>query len=108
MDNREVEALVLRIARLQHSYNQGVLLPKTITCLDLSQSVTWLHFVSRRWLFVASLDNYVSKVSCWDLSLINNGLLEPLAKCFLPGPAKTGQIEAQPEGLVITIGVGLL
>ncbi|KIM83834.1 hypothetical protein PILCRDRAFT_87817 [Piloderma croceum F 1598] len=87
INHHEVEGLILRTARLGNLCNQGVLFRKAVKHLDVAQTVTWLHLVNGRWLFVASSDNYT--------------------KCFLPGPEKMGQIEVQPEGLVIALGVGL-
>lgn len=75
--------------------------------MKLSQPVHWLRLVAGRWLMVASWDHSISKLSCWDISLVTRGLLEPVAECFLSGPVKTGQVEIQPgTGIVIGLSVG--
>ncbi|KAJ7703921.1 hypothetical protein B0H17DRAFT_1193853 [Mycena rosella] len=100
-DAGALEALVRRVDRLTRRWNANDLSPVNVWRLHLCQSITWLRFVSGRWLFVASSDNDVSKISCWDLSVIFRGGTEPIAEAYLPGPVKTARLEVQASGVVL-------
>ncbi|KAJ7348070.1 hypothetical protein DFH08DRAFT_867310 [Mycena albidolilacea] len=107
LDAVALEALVRRVARLTHKRETGDLSPAKVWHLNaLPQSITWLRLVSGSWLFVASSDNYCSKISCWNLSLVFQGRMEPLAEAFLPGRVKTGKLEVQESGVVLALGLG--
>lgn len=104
----EIEALVLRTCRLKHLWSQSEITPKHTLPLHLPRSVDWLKLVNGKWLFVASSDRFVSKLSCWDLSisLATHGISKPLAECFLPDRVNSGRVEVQNLGVVIALGVG--
>lgn len=61
------------------------------------------YVVAGTWLFVASSDNHSSKISCWDLSMVFRGFIEPLAEAYLPGQVKTGKLEVQDSGIVLAV-----
>ncbi|KAJ7481477.1 hypothetical protein FB451DRAFT_129695 [Mycena latifolia] len=106
LDADALEALVRRMARLTRKWAIGDLSPVKIWRLYLPQSITWLRLVAGTWLFVASSDNHISKISCWDLSLVFQGYTEPLAEAYLPGHVKTGKLEVQDSGVVLALGLG--
>lgn len=106
LDVSTLEALVLRVARLAQKWRKNDICPVNVWRLDLCQSITWLRLVSGSWLFVASSDNDVSKISCWDLSLIFQGYTDPIAEAYLPGQVKTAQLEIQETGVVLALGLG--
>ncbi|KAK7017341.1 hypothetical protein R3P38DRAFT_3201791 [Favolaschia claudopus] len=62
-----LEALACRVARLDAKWKARDLSPVRDFQLRLPQSITWLRLVAGTWLFVASSDNYISKLTCWDV-----------------------------------------
>ncbi|KAF7302427.1 F-box domain-containing protein [Mycena chlorophos] len=74
--------------------------------LHLPQSVTWLRLVGGRWLFVASSDDKVSKLACWDVAFVLEGNARPVAEGYLPGRVKTGAVEAFDSEIVLALGLG--
>lgn len=105
LSSDSVEAIVLRAIHTSDSWSGGAVTPKRVMHLDLPQSVDWLKLVNGRWLIVASSDNYVSKLSCWDMSLVSTGSVKPSAECFLPGRVNTVKLEVQSNGVVIALGI---
>ncbi|KAJ7510507.1 hypothetical protein B0H11DRAFT_1959386 [Mycena galericulata] len=106
LDAGTLEALARRVSRLASRWTTGVLSPVQDWRFYLPQSVTWLRLVAGTWLFVASSDNDISKISCWDLTLVFQGYTEPLAEAYLPGQVKTGKLEVQSSGVVLALGLG--
>ncbi|KAJ7760687.1 hypothetical protein DFH07DRAFT_957522 [Mycena maculata] len=106
LDAGTLEALAHRVSRLSVEWEIGALTPVHDWRLDLPQSITWLRLVAGIWLFVASSDNHISKITCWDLSLVFQGSKEPLAEAYLPGQVKTGEMEMQDSGVVLALGLG--
>ncbi|KAJ7746321.1 hypothetical protein B0H16DRAFT_961522 [Mycena metata] len=106
LDAVALEALVRRLSRLADKWEAGNLSPIEISRLRLAQSITWLRLVNGNWLFVASSDNNVSRISCWDLSLVFQGSVEPVAEAYLPGRVKTAKLEVQSSGVVLALGLG--
>ncbi|KAJ6590932.1 hypothetical protein DFH09DRAFT_190435 [Mycena vulgaris] len=106
LDATALEALVRRMSTLSLKWAARDLSPVKIWRLYLPQSITWLRLVAGTWLFVASSDDHNSKISCWDLSLVFQGSLEPLAEAYLPGQVKTGKVEVQDSGVVLALGLG--
>ncbi|KAJ7130292.1 hypothetical protein C8R44DRAFT_978415 [Mycena epipterygia] len=106
LDTVTLEALVRRMSKLTHKWETGDLSPVKSWRLYLPQSITWLRLVAGTWLFVASSDNHSSKISCWDLSMVSQGVVEPLAEAYLPGQVKTGKLEVQDSGIVLALGLG--
>ena len=107
LTSNEIEALVLRTYRLNATWTpHSQITPKNIISLHLPQSVNWLKLVNGRWLFVASSDRFVSKLSCWDLSMAKRDVTNPLAECYLPDIVNSGKAEVQDQGVVIALGVG--
>ncbi|KAF7335416.1 F-box domain-containing protein [Mycena venus] len=101
-----LEALACRVARLDFKCETGTLSPVRDWRLYLPQSITWLRLVAGTWLFVASSDNHISKISCWDLTSVFQGHREPLTEAYLPGQVKTGKLEVQDSGVVLALGLG--
>ncbi|KAJ7860488.1 hypothetical protein B0H14DRAFT_2745071 [Mycena olivaceomarginata] len=106
LDSATLEALVRRVSHLAHKWETENLTPILSWGLNLPQSITWLRLVTGRWLFVASSDSCTSKISCWDLSSVFQGSIEPLAEVYLRDQAKTGQVEVQESGIVLALGLG--
>ncbi|KAJ7108058.1 hypothetical protein C8R43DRAFT_1044313 [Mycena crocata] len=106
LDAATLEALVLRVARVARQWKLNDICPVKAWRIHLPQSITWLRLVSGSCLFVASSDNEVSKISCWDLSLMFQGYMNPIAEAYLPGQVKTSQLEVQDEGIVLALGLG--
>ncbi|KAJ7746319.1 hypothetical protein B0H16DRAFT_961435 [Mycena metata] len=106
LDADTLEAVVQRLSRLADKWAAGNLSPVKTWRLRLAQSITWLRLVNGNWLFVASSNNNVSKISCWDLSLVFQGYIEPLAEAYLPGQVKTAKLEVQTCGVVLSLGLG--
>ncbi|KAJ7084031.1 hypothetical protein B0H15DRAFT_1023977 [Mycena belliarum] len=106
IDVDALEALVRRMACLTKKCATPNLPPVKLWRLFLPQSITWLRLVGGTWLFAASSDNDSSKISCWDLSLVFQGFIEPLAEAYLPGKVKTGKLEIQDSGIVLALGLG--
>ncbi|KAJ7161072.1 hypothetical protein C8R46DRAFT_1194422 [Mycena filopes] len=106
LDSATLEALVVRVSQVGCRWRKNDLLPVNAWQMGLPQSITWLRLVIGRWLFVASSDNHVSKIACWDLSLLFQGNLEPVAEAYLPGQVKTAQLEVQDTGIVLALGLG--
>ncbi|KAF7371037.1 hypothetical protein MSAN_00737900 [Mycena sanguinolenta] len=106
LNSSTIEALVRRVSRLAHKWETQDLSPVRSWKLHLPLAITWLRLVAGRWLFVASSDSSSSKISCWDLSLIFQGCMEPLAEAYLPGQVKTGKLEVQKLGIVLALGLG--
>ncbi|KAJ7816525.1 hypothetical protein B0H14DRAFT_2844671, partial [Mycena olivaceomarginata] len=106
LDSAALEALACRVSRLDMKWKTGVLSPTCDWGLHLPQSITWLRLVAGAWLFVASSDNHVSKISCWALASVFQGFKEPLAEAYLPGQVKTGKLEVQESGVVLALGLG--
>ncbi|KAJ6578630.1 hypothetical protein DFH09DRAFT_1448695 [Mycena vulgaris] len=104
----ELKALVTRVTRLAYRWRSQELCPVKVWRLYLLQSITWLRLVSGSWLFVASSDNHVSKISCWDLSLFFQGYPEPIAKAYLPEQVRTARLEVQDSGIVLAFGLVLV
>ncbi|KAJ7038950.1 hypothetical protein C8F04DRAFT_1392752 [Mycena alexandri] len=106
LDATALEALVVRVLRLARRWRNNDLFPVQVWRLNLCQSITWLRLVAGSWLFVASSDNYVSKITCWDMTLLFQNHMEPIAEAYLPGQVKTAQLEVQDSGIVIALGLG--
>jgi hypothetical protein len=106
LDAAELEALVVRVSQLKRKWTTNDISPVNVWRLKLPQSITWLRLVAGRWIFVASSDNEVSKISCWDLSSFFQGNIEPIAEAYLPGQVKTGQLEVQNGGIILALGLG--
>ncbi|KAJ7039678.1 hypothetical protein C8F04DRAFT_1254950 [Mycena alexandri] len=106
LDVIALEALARRLSRLADKWEAGNLSPVKNWRLRLAQSITWLRLVNGNWLFVASSDTSVSKISCWDLSLVFQGSIEPVAEAYLPGQVKTAKLEVQSSGVVLALGLG--
>ncbi|KAJ7130294.1 hypothetical protein C8R44DRAFT_64037 [Mycena epipterygia] len=94
------------MSRLTREWEARDLTPVNNWRLYLPQSITWLRLVAGTWLFVASSDNHSSKISCWDLSMVFQGVIEPLTEAYLPGQVKTGKLEVQDSGIVLALGLG--
>ncbi|KAJ7613759.1 hypothetical protein DFH06DRAFT_1369377 [Mycena polygramma] len=101
-----LEALVRRVAHLERKWSRKDLCPVDVWRMNLCQSITWLRLINGSWLLVASSDNHVSKISCWDLSLVFQGYTEPIAEAYLPGQVKTAQVQVQDTGVVLALGLG--
>ncbi|KAJ7602554.1 hypothetical protein DFH06DRAFT_1152737 [Mycena polygramma] len=106
LDSIALEALVRRVACLKRKWSRNNICPVDVWRLNLCQSITWLRLVNGSWLFVASSDNHVSKISCWDLSLVFQGYTEPIAEAYLSGQVKTAQVQVQDTGVVLALGLG--
>ncbi|KAJ6530911.1 hypothetical protein DFH09DRAFT_1409561 [Mycena vulgaris] len=106
LDTFTLEALVRRMSRLTRKWESRDLCPNNAWHLHLLQSITWICLVTGSWLFVASSDNHISKISCWDLSLVFQGYTESLAEAYLPGQVKTGKLEIQDCGVILALGLG--
>ncbi|KAJ6492782.1 hypothetical protein C8R47DRAFT_422002 [Mycena vitilis] len=106
LDAVALETLVIRISRLADKWRTNDICPVNVWHLNLCQSITWLRLVAGSWLFVASSDNHVSKISCWDLSLVFQGYTEPIAEAYLPGQVQTAKLEVQSTGVVLALGLG--
>ncbi|KAJ6485646.1 hypothetical protein C8R45DRAFT_930749 [Mycena sanguinolenta] len=106
LDSSTIEALVRRVSSLAHKWETQDLSPVRSWKLHLPLAISWLRLVAGKWLFVASSDNSSSKISCWDLSCIFQGSIEPLAEAYLPGQVKTGKLEVQQSGVVLALGLG--
>ncbi|KAJ6489027.1 hypothetical protein C8R45DRAFT_1143455 [Mycena sanguinolenta] len=104
LDAGALETLACRMAHFDIKWENGLLAPICNWRLYLPQSITWLRLVAGTWLFVASSDNYVSKISCWDLT--SRGCEKPLAEAYLPGRVKTGKPEVQDCVVVLALGLG--
>ncbi|KAJ7704421.1 hypothetical protein B0H17DRAFT_10931 [Mycena rosella] len=106
LDAVALEALVRRMARLADKWAARDLSPAKTWRFYLSHSITSICLVAGTWLFVASSDDHISKISCWDLSLVFEGYIEPLVEAYLPGQVKTGKLEVQDSGIVLALGLG--
>ncbi|KAJ7653734.1 hypothetical protein DFH06DRAFT_1417351 [Mycena polygramma] len=106
LDAVALEALVIRMACLARKWISKDPAPVTSWQLKLSQPITWLRLVAANWLFVASSDHSVSKISCWDLSLVFKGSTCPIAEAYIPGQVETAQLEVQDRGVVLALGLG--
>jgi hypothetical protein len=106
LDAVALEALVARVSQLKRKWMTNDISPVNVWRLKLPQSITWLRLVAGSWIFVASSDNEVSKISCWDLSSVFQGNTEPIAEAYLPGQVKTGQLEVQNGGIILALGLG--
>ncbi|KAJ7221823.1 hypothetical protein B0H12DRAFT_302740 [Mycena haematopus] len=84
LDSGALEVLACRMARLDVQWETGLLSSTRNWRLDLPQTITWLRLVAGTWLFVASSDNHVSKINCWDLTLVFRGRKEPVAEPIFP------------------------
>ncbi|KAJ7092389.1 hypothetical protein B0H15DRAFT_799543 [Mycena belliarum] len=107
LDAAAAEAVVTRVSCLARKWRAKDLCPVNVWRLYLCHSINWMRLVSGSWLFVASSDNHVSKISCWDLSLVFQGYTEPLAEAFLPGQVRTARLEVQASGIIIALGLDL-
>ncbi|KAJ7161169.1 hypothetical protein C8R46DRAFT_1353790 [Mycena filopes] len=107
LDGSAMESLVVRVSQLARKWQKQDLCPVNVWRMDISRSITWLRLVAGNWLFVASSDHDVSKISCWDLSLVFQGYTdsEPIAEAYLPGQVETAQLELQDVGVVLALGV---
>ncbi|KAJ7161171.1 hypothetical protein C8R46DRAFT_1194480 [Mycena filopes] len=105
LDSSALEALVVRVSQLARRWQKQDLCPVDVWRMDISRSITWLRLVAGNWLFVASSDHDVSKISCWDLSLVFQGYTAPIAEAYLPGRVETAQLELQDVGVVLALGV---
>jgi hypothetical protein len=106
MTGYKVETLVRRIACLADGWKDGRLSIKRVTRLDRPQAAMWLKPVTERWLLVASSDNYISRLSCFDASLAFSSSPEPLAECYFEGLIKTACAEVQDDHIIVSIGAG--
>lgn len=106
LDATILEALVVRVSRLTRRWRSNNLFPVQVWRLNLCQPITWLRLVAGSWLFVASSDNHVSKITCWDMSSVFQNYMEPIAEAYLPGQVKTAQLEIQDSGIVVALGLG--
>jgi hypothetical protein len=104
LDATALEALVVRVSQVTRRWCATNLCPVNVWRLYLCQSITWMQLVSGNWLFVASSDDEVSKISCWDLSLVFQGYTEPIAEAYLPGQVRTAHLEVQASGVVLALG----
>jgi hypothetical protein len=104
MTSHEVEILTRRIAQMDRDWDRGQVHPKSITRLDLPQSVTWLRLIAGRWLLVASSDSHTSRLCCFDTSRLAEST-KPATECFFAGRIQTGDVEVQSDGIVIALGV---
>jgi hypothetical protein len=86
LDGKQLEALVVRVSQLARRWRGNDLQPVKMRRIDIQYPITWLRLVSGGLLFVASSDNNVSKISCWDLSSIFKGFTEPIAEAYLHCP----------------------
>lgn len=73
--------------------------------MDLPRPVTWIRIVAARWLLVASSDEFVSELCCWNVKEALEGNTNPCARAYFHGPVETGEFEFNAEGLVIALGV---
>ncbi|KAJ7613783.1 hypothetical protein DFH06DRAFT_1307816 [Mycena polygramma] len=106
LDAVALEALVIRMACLARKWISKDPAPVTFMA---AQAVSTHHLASSRaanWLFVASSDHSVSKISCWDLSLVFKGSTCPIAEAYIPGQVETAQLEVQDRGVVLALGLG--
>ncbi|KAJ7748074.1 hypothetical protein B0H16DRAFT_911000 [Mycena metata] len=106
LDATILEALVVRVSRLTRRWRSNNLFPVQVWRLNLCQPITWLRLVAGSLLFVASSDNHVSKITCWDMSSVFQNYMEPIAEAYLPGQVKTAQLEIQDSGIVVALGLG--
>jgi hypothetical protein len=106
LDGKQLEALVVRVSQLARRWRGNDLQPVKMRRIDIQYPVTWLRLVSGGLLFVASSDNNVSKISCWDLSSIFKGFTEPIAEAYLPGKVQSARLEVQEGGVVLALGLG--
>ncbi|KAJ7709372.1 hypothetical protein B0H16DRAFT_1631167 [Mycena metata] len=104
LDGRALEALIVRVTQLARKWQKQDLCPVDVWRMDVHRSITW-RLVAGNWLFVASSDHEVSKISCWDLSLVFQGYTEPIAEAYLPGQVGTAQLEVQDTGIVLALGL---
>ncbi|KAK7017342.1 hypothetical protein R3P38DRAFT_2986696 [Favolaschia claudopus] len=106
LDTCALQALACRVAFLDAKWDARRLSSVRDHQLRLPQCITWLRLVAGTWLFVASSDNDISKISCWDVPSILRGNRQPLAEAYLPGQVKTGELEVQASGIVLALGLG--
>jgi hypothetical protein len=106
LDGKQLEALVVRVSQLARRWRGNDLQPVNMRRIDTQYPITWLRLVSGGLLFVASSDNNVSKISCWDLSSIFKGFMEPIADAYLPGKVQSARLEVQEGGVVLALGLG--
>ncbi|KAF7302812.1 F-box domain-containing protein [Mycena kentingensis (nom. inval.)] len=103
LDVPSLEALARRLGLSAAKWAAGSLDAARKYPLFLPQSITWLRLVQGRWLFVASSDDRVSKISCWDMARILGGSDEPIAEAYLPGKVETAQLEFKDGAVVISL-----
>ncbi|KAJ7161180.1 hypothetical protein C8R46DRAFT_360612 [Mycena filopes] len=101
----DIEALVIRVSLLARNWKNEDLRPVNVWQMDVRRRITWLRIVNGNWLFVASSDHEVSKLSCWDLSLVFQGYAEPIAEAYLAGQVETAQLEIQELGVVLALSL---
>ncbi|KAF7302049.1 F-box domain-containing protein [Mycena indigotica] len=106
MNLSTIKALVWRTHRLADKWASDDMAPSKTVTFGLPQSITWLRLVASRWLFVASSDNYVSIIACWDILSLFDGDLSTIALAYLPGRVQTGHLEIQGSQIVIALGLG--
>ncbi|KAF7307572.1 F-box domain-containing protein [Mycena indigotica] len=107
LDVADLESLVRRLSYASEKWAlTGTPSPSRIWPIYLPQSITWLHLTQGRWLFVASSDDKVSKLSCWDIFRIFSGNTEPIAEGYLPDKVKTGKVEVQDCDIILALGLG--
>ncbi|KAF7307561.1 F-box domain-containing protein [Mycena indigotica] len=107
LSSPELELLVRRLSYASQKWTQTEnRSPFRTWSINLPQSITWLHLAQGRWLFVASSDDKVSKLSCWDIFRIFKGNTEPIAQGYLPDVVKTGKAEVQDREIVLALGLG--
>ncbi|KAF7307573.1 F-box domain-containing protein [Mycena indigotica] len=103
----DLESLVRRLSYASRKWAPAETpSPFRIWPINLPQSITWLHVTQGRWLFVASSDENVSKLGCWDIFRIFEGNVEPIAQGYLPDVVKTGKTEVQGRDIVLGLGLG--
>ncbi|KAJ7161216.1 hypothetical protein C8R46DRAFT_1285341 [Mycena filopes] len=105
LDGSAMESLVVRVSQLAQKWQKQDLCPVDVWRMNLPHSITWLRLVAGDWLFVASSDHDVSKIICWDLSLLFQGYTDPIAEAYLPGQVETAQLELQDGGVALALGV---
>lgn len=91
---------------MEDRWTNGPLSIKTVARLDLPEAINWLHLVGGRWLLVASSDNRISRLSCFDASLAFSGSPKPVAESWFEAPIHKAGVEVQGNRIVIAAGVG--
>ncbi|KAF7290899.1 hypothetical protein HMN09_01268400 [Mycena chlorophos] len=105
LDSAHLEALIGRLSVVADKWRRGNLAPSRVSWIGLPQPITWLRLIDGRWLFVASSNQDVSKLACYDTFWIYGGYTTPVAEAYLSGAVETAQVEIQPEGIILALGL---